>query len=136
MTAITEARDTPRRDGVDFSYPAGAAKTILQGTLVVLDGTTGNAEMATTATGKVCVGVATQTVDNSAGGAGALNVPVRRGVFRFANSGSTDEIKHVDINATCYLVDNQTVAKTNGSTTRSVAGIVRDVDASGVWVEI
>ncbi len=136
MTATTEARDTPRRDGADFSYPAGAAKTILQGTLVVLDGTTGNAEMATTATGKVCVGMAKETVDNSAGGAGALSVPVRRGVFRFANSASADEIKRADIGTTCYLVDNQTVAKTNGSTTRSAAGIVRDVDAAGVWVEI
>jgi hypothetical protein len=32
-------------------------------------------------------------------------------------------------------VDDQTVAKTDGSTTRSVAGIVRGVDTDGVWVE-
>jgi hypothetical protein len=34
------------------------------------------------------------------------------------------------------VVDDQTVAKTNGSSTRSVAGIVRQVDSDGVWVEI
>jgi hypothetical protein len=33
------------------------------------------------------------------------------------------------------VVDDQTVAKTNGSSSRSVAGIIRDVDADGVWVE-
>jgi hypothetical protein len=39
----------------------------------------------------------------------------------------------------CYMVDDQTVAKTDGTTggaaTRSPAGWVRDVDADGVWVE-
>lgn len=136
MTATTEERNTIRRDGVDFSFPVGASKKVLTGTLVVLDGTTGFAEMATTATAKVCVGVAQATVDNTDGSAGDVAVPVRRGLFRFANSTTTDEIKRADINATCYLVDNQTVAKTHATNTRSAAGIVRDVDATGVWVEI
>ena len=35
----------------------------------------------------------------------------------------------------CYIVDDQTVAKTNGGATRCVAGKVWDVDAEGVWVE-
>ena len=34
-----------------------------------------------------------------------------------------------------HLVDDQTVAKTNGGSTRSVAGICRGVDSDGVWVE-
>lgn len=136
MTAVTAERNTIRRDGVDFSHGVGAAKKILAGTLVVLDGTSGYAEMATTATGKKCVGVAQATVDNTGGSAGDVSVPVRRGVFCFENSASSDEIKAGDINATCYLVDNQTVAKTDGSASRSAAGIVRAVDASGVWVQI
>ena len=37
--------------------------------------------------------------------------------------------------AISYLVDNQTVAKTNGTNTRSAAGVVRGVDAEGVWVQ-
>jgi hypothetical protein len=36
----------------------------------------------------------------------------------------------------CYIVDDQTVAKTNGTATRSIAGKIRAVDAQGVWVEI
>lgn len=136
MTAVSAERNTIRRDGVEYSYAVGAAKKILAGTLVVLDDTTGYAEMATTATGKKCVGVAQATVDNTNGSAGDVSVPARRGVFRFENSATTDEITAADINAACYLVDNQTVAKTDGSASRSVAGIVRDVDASGVWIEI
>ena len=36
----------------------------------------------------------------------------------------------------CYIVDDQTVAKTNGTNTRSVAGKIIAVDADGVWVKI
>lgn len=39
-----------------------------------------------------------------------------------------------DIGSDCYIVDDQTVAKTNGTNTRSVAGKIMDVDAQGVWV--
>lgn len=133
MTATTEGRNTKRRAAELLSFPAGATK-ILAGTIVVL-ASTGNAEMGTTATGKVCVGVADDTVDNSGGSAGDLQVPVRRGCFQFANSASTDALANTDYGATCYIVDNQTVAKTDGSTTRSKAGIVRGVDSNGVWVE-
>lgn len=133
MTATTAERNTPRRNGDQLSFPAAASK-VLAGTIVVLNAA-GNAETATTATGKVAVGVAEETVDNSGGSAGDLQVPVRRGIFRFANSASTDAIANTDYGTTCYLVDNQTVAKTDGTSTRSKAGIVRGVDASGVWVE-
>jgi len=64
-----------------------------------------------------------------------VQVAVRRGCFQFANSASTDALTNLDIGATCYIVDNQTVAKTDGSATRSKAGVVRSVDAGGVWVE-
>ncbi len=61
---------------------------------------------------------------------------MRRGCFRFANSAAADLIALADIGADCYVVDDQTVAKTSASNTRSIAGKVRDVDAAGVWVEI
>ena len=32
------------------------------------------------------------------------------------------------------MVDDQTVAKTNGGNTRSPAGIIDSVDADGVWI--
>lgn len=133
MTATTEGRNTKRRDGTQFSFPAAASKC-LAGTIAVLD-SAGNAEMGTTATGKVAVGVFDETVDNTGGSAGGVQVAVRRGCFQFANSASTDALANTDIGATCYVVDNQTVAKTDGTSTRSKAGVVRAVDSAGVWVE-
>lgn len=133
MSATSAERNTKRRNGDRLSLPAAASK-VLAGTIVVINAA-GFAEAATTATGKKAAGVAEETVDNSAGSAGDLQVPVRRGVFQFANSASTDAIALTEIGSTCYLVDNQTVAKTDGTGTRSAAGIVRDVDADGVWVQ-
>jgi hypothetical protein len=65
-----------------------------------------------------------------------VRVRIRRGVLQFANSASTDLVTRADIGKSAYMVDDQTVAKTSGSNTRSVAGIIRDVDAQGVWVEV
>ena len=67
---------------------------------------------------------------------GALSLRVERGVFYFKNSASADQIGQTELHSVCYAVDDQTVAKTNGSSTRSRAGIVRDFDANGVWVEV
>ncbi|SMF86270.1 hypothetical protein SAMN06265365_1873, partial [Tistlia consotensis] len=55
--------------------------------------------------------------------------------FRFANAAA-DPVDLADVNTDCFIVDDQTVAATNGTNTRSVAGKVRDVDQLGVWVEI
>lgn len=135
MAALTVDRDTPRRAGIEFRDPVAASKTLYAGALVVLDAS-GNAAPGSTATGLTARGCAQETVDNSGGSAGDVSVPVRAGVFRFANSASTDEIKRTEIGDTCYIVDDQTVAKTDATSTRSEAGTVVDVDTDGVWVRI
>ena len=61
---------------------------------------------------------------------------VKRGTFKYGNSSAGDLIAQADVGADCYIVDDQTVAKTNGSSTRSVAGKIIAVDADGVWVKI
>jgi hypothetical protein len=135
MTALTEARLTKRRDGDVFNRAVAGTKKIFEGALVCLNAT-GYATPGATATTLVADGVALATVDNTAGADGDLNVEVRKGTFRFANSASTDAITRAEIGDPCYVVDDQTVAKTNGTNTRSVAGTVTDVDAQGVWVKI
>ena len=65
-----------------------------------------------------------------------LVVKTMRGTFKFANSASTDQITLADVGASAYIVDDQTVAKTNGTSTRSIAGTIRDVESDGVWIEI
>lgn len=135
MAALTADRNTPRRAAEDFEFPMAASTLIYAGALVCINAS-GLATKGAVATTLKTVGVAQETADNSAGAASAKRVKVRRGCYRFANSGSADAITLADVGADCYVVDDQTVAKTNGSATRSVAGKVRDVDADGVWVEI
>jgi hypothetical protein len=134
MTALTAARNTPQRAGDILGYPVKASVKPIQGGIAVLSA--GYAAPATTATGLIAIGRFEQTVDNTSGADGALSVQVRRGTFRFGNSASGDLVAQADAGADCYLVDDQTVAKTSGTNTRSVAGKIIAVDSDGVWVKI
>jgi hypothetical protein len=135
MAALTESRLTARRDGTTFHRGVAATKVIHSGALVCLSAT-GYATPGAVATTLVADGVAKSTVDNSGGGDGAATIEVEKGVFRFANSASTDAITIAEIGDNAYVVDDQTVAKTSGTNTRSIAGKIVDVDAQGVWVAI
>ena len=135
MAALTKDRDTPMRASDIYVHPVKAATVIFAGSLVCLDAA-GNAQPGAVATTLTAVGRAESHVDNSGGAAGDETVHGQRGVFRFANSSAGDLIARTEIGDDCYVVDDQTVAKTSGTNTRSVAGKVRDVDAQGVWVEI
>lgn len=135
MAALTQDRQTPRRANQDYEFPVAAASKIYGGSIVCINGS-GLAVKGSAATGLKAVGVADTLADNSAGAASAIRVKVRRGCYKFGNSASVDLIAIADVGADCYVVDDQTVAKTSGSSTRSVAGTIRDVDADGgVWVE-
>lgn len=131
---LTADRNTPRREGEEIVLNVAAAKKIYAGSLVAKDAS-GNATPGAVATTLLGVGRAEEYVDNSAGAAGDKTVKVRKGVFRFANSAGGDQITAADIGKECYIVDDQTVAKTDGSSTRSIAGRIHDVDTAGVWVE-
>jgi hypothetical protein len=134
MTALTAERDTQRRNGDKGAAPVAAATKIFGGSIVCMNAS-GYATKGATATTLKSLGVAERTADNSTGAAGDQSVPYRRdGWFRFANSASADAITLADVNANAYIVDDQTVAKTDGTSTRSVAGVIRDVDARGVWI--
>lgn len=134
MTALAKDRNTPVRASELYDFPAAADAVVWMGALVVLNA--GNAEPGTVATGLVAVGRAEERVDNTGGSAGGKTVKVRPGVFRYQNSAAADEIDLTHVGSLCYIVDDQTVAATDGTGARSAAGVVRDVDAQGVWVEI
>lgn len=130
MAAATEGRNTKRRNADRVSVLVNSGSTIYAGTLITLLAANGNAVPAGTASAGVAVGVAEDTVI----GDGVKRVDATRGCYQFANSASGDLITAADIGNTCYLVDNQTVAKTDNSAARKAAGKIIDVDASGVWV--
>lgn len=135
MTALTKERDTTRRAGEFGALGLAAGAKVFGGGIVCVDTATGYATKGATSTTLRPLGMAEETADNTSGSAGAVHVKWRRdGWFRFANSASGDLITSADINADCYLVDDQTVAKTSGSATRSIAGKVRQVDTTGVWI--
>ena len=135
MAALGADRNTPQRSAQDLEFPVAASTNIYAGALVCINASS-LAVPGSVATTLKAAGVAQARANNTGGAASAITVKVRRGCFRFANSTAGDAIALADIGADCFIVDDQTVAKTNGGSTRSVAGKVRDVDASGVWVGI
>lgn len=132
--ALTAERDTASRAGQTFELGVAASVEIYKGALVAVDAS-GYATPGATATTIVGLGRAEETKDNTTGSNGDLNVRISRGIFRYANSADADLIANDDIGKLCYIVDDATVALTNGSDTRSPAGRIFGVDSSGVWVE-
>jgi len=120
----------------DSPYALGvkAATKIYGGSIVVNDA--GVLAPGRTATGLIAMGMADETYDNTSGAANAITGQAIGGTFRFGNSASSDAIALTDIGSSCYIVDDQTVAKTSGSSSRSIAGKIIDVDSDGVWVQI
>lgn len=134
--ALSANRNTVERANTLFHFPVAASTKIYQGSLVCINAS-GFAVPAATSTTLKCVGRAEQLADNSTGLASAINIQVKRGCFKFTNSAGADLIALKDVGTNAYLVDDQTVALTNGTNTRSIAGIIRDVDSDGgVWIEI
>lgn len=134
MAAATTPRNTPTIARPDRAARAMASNArVIQGTIVALNAA-GLAVPAITALNLVADGMASETTDNTGGADGALKVEVRKGTFRFASAGGADLIGRTEIGKTVFLVDNQTLAKTDGGGTRSPAGKVFDVDANGVWI--
>ncbi len=131
---LTEDRDTVSRGSELRNYPVAAGEHIYGGALVVLNAT-GYLEAATTALAKVAAGRAEFEVDNTNGQDGDQTCDVREGEFKYDNSAAADEITIAEIGDVCYIVDDETVAKTNGGGTRSQAGFVTGVDDDGVWVK-
>lgn len=135
MTALTADRLIKRRDGSVFVDPVAATTKIFAGSLTVLN-SAGNVVPGSTATGLIARGVSQEYIDNISGAAGDKTCESRPGVYPFRNSSAGDLITRAEIGDDCYIVDDQTVAKTSGGSTRSIAGKIVDLDSDGVWVKV
>lgn len=131
MAPLTADRNTPRAEGDERSGTLGATQSIFAGAILMRNAS-GDLIKGATATGSFGAGMALERMASDAAGATAIRY--RPGTFRFANSAAGDLITKADIGTVCYIVDDQTVAKTSGTNTRSPAGVVDSVDAQGVWV--
>jgi hypothetical protein len=56
--------------------------------------------------------------------------------FLLKNSGGGDAITEAHVGRYCFVVDDETVALTSANGTRPPAGVVREVGADGVVVEV
>ncbi len=131
MAPLTQDRNTPRLEGDERVGTLGASQSIFAGAILMRN-SSGDLIEGATATGSFGAGMALER--KASVGAGTESIRYRPGTFRFANSSAGDLITKADIGTVCYIVDDQTVAKTNGTNTRSPAGVVDSVDANGVWV--
>jgi len=132
MAALTEARDTPQRDGAAVLVGVASNTQIYAGALVAIN-STGYAVPASDATGLKVVGRAEETVDNTGtAGDGAESITVRRGVFRWTNG---DTFTRADVGSLAYVEDDAQVQKAASATYDIVAGVIVDVDTYGVWVD-
>jgi hypothetical protein len=135
--ALSKARlleklsNTPVAQMLDL--PVATGVTIHQGALVVMQG--GFARPGFVSTTAVAAGVLEEGPSIVAAAAGS-RVKVKRGIFKMKNSAAGDLITEADLLQDCFIVDDETVAKTNGTNTRSKAGRVMKVDADGVFVAI
>lgn len=136
MTALAADRNTPE---MAMSYrqlvqaAEGADSTqFYAGGLVVLDQADGKVKKGGIATTYIALG---RCEENLLTGTSNTRQPrIKCGCFRWGNSAAGDAIAADDIGKACYIVDDQTVALTSNTSTRSVAGTIVAVDSSGVWV--
>lgn len=127
---LTEARDTPQRDGAAVGIGVASNTTIYAGAMVAINAA-GYAVAASDATGIKVVGRAEETVANT-GTNGAETIDVRRGVFRWVNG---DTFTRADVGNLAYVEDDATVQKAASATYDIVAGLIIEVDSDGVWVD-
>lgn len=131
MVVLTTDRNTPEKSNLESTGLLGAAQSIFIGSILMRNAA-GHLIKGATAIGSFGVGRAETRGASTT--AGVTVQAYRPGIHRFANSAAGDLIATADIGTVCYIVDDQTVAKTNGTSTRSPAGVIDSVDAQGVWV--
>lgn len=129
---LAQDRNTAEMIGADRQGGLAASVLVYAGAIVMRN-SSGYLTKGATATGLVGVGRAEERKTGGAA-AGDETLKYKPGIFRFANSASTDLIGITEIGKVCYVVDDQTVAKTDGTASRSPAGFVEGVDSLGVWV--
>ncbi|HEU4409313.1 MAG TPA: hypothetical protein VFS43_28905 [Polyangiaceae bacterium] len=133
MAALTAPRSPSRRGDVAYAHkgvPMAASTTIFRGGMVDKAASGGMFKPAATNTTDKCQGVALETKTNGAV-AGATSIQIATGVHNMNNSSAGDQITAADIGNDCFVVDDNTVARTNGGSTRHVAGKVWDVAPDG-----
>jgi hypothetical protein len=122
------------------TFPIEANKRIWRKSVVCLNSAGRAIPESTIAVGAVRVlGVASAEYNNltgseAGGAASALQVEVEYGVFDFAIAAAGEAVTISDVGSIVFLVDNQTVGKTNAGATLLAAGILTEVRNGRAYV--
>ncbi len=132
MAALSQARNTAELHvgalHYNFEREVADGSTVYAGSIAAQN-SSGKAVPASDTANLVVLGRAEATV--AAGG----KVLIRTGVFLFDNGIGSEALTAADIGDAAFVVDDHTVGKVGG-TNKVPAGIVIDVTAEGVAVEI
>jgi len=132
MAALSAARITKSKNlGAIKRHPCGV-DIIYAGGMVMIDSAGYAMPAAAASANNGVVGVATETIDNSSGSAGDLNVKVQEGWFLFAG----DTLEQEDVGHVVYADDDQTIDETQASNAPVVGILMELVSASSGWVAI
>lgn len=139
MSKTDVAIVTERRAGQLMPVPLKAGATVLQGTFAVVD-KVGLAldSKAIGGADQICLGVWDNSAQNTGADGDAIAQVQRKAQFLMSNDAS-DPITQADLGIKVFISDNQTVAKSDGTGTRSLAGKFMGFDSrftNYVWVEI
>jgi hypothetical protein len=137
MAALTDKRMTRETRFKNKAFPLDASTKVFQGGIACGDTSTGNVTKGQAGTSLIKIGEFVESVDNSAGGAGALSALVsldREIVARWYDNDTGTPVTAAEVFSDCYVLDDHTV--TGSSTGNSKAGRVWAVDSvKGVLVE-
>lgn len=124
-----------------INKPLGASVTVYRGSVAVTDAL-GNIKNASSLSGSEIVwgliaNAGPGTADTgpgitNGGSSGAVTVEIDTGSFYLANGGNTttDVLTEANVGQVVYLVNETSVAATNGGSSRPIAGTLLNVDAS------
>ena len=133
MAVLDSDRLTDEREGNCYVYAQEATQVIYKGAIVCLN-VAGYAVVGAATNTLITAGISDEQSDSTGIAQGIKTVRVKEGVFLMDNL-STNLVTVAQIGDACYIHDDHTVRQTSNGGVSPIAGYVRDVDSSGVWVE-
>lgn len=132
--ALSTDRHTPYQDAELIIVPVAADAVCYAGGIACANAS-GYATPGAVSTTLTYLGRFEEHVDATDLSNGAVSIAVRRKkAFKWKNSNS-DPVTQASLGKVCYILDDETVAATSATNTRSVAGKVVGLESDGVWVE-
>ncbi len=132
MAALSDNRETDRKDGILLAIPVKGSTIIYKGALVAIDANGFLVPASDTAALRSGL-VAYEKVDNSTGADGDVKCRCyRKGIFLFDATSITQAM----VGQMMYVVDDQTFDDATGTNGIMVGRLVEHVSATKGWIDI